>query len=97
MATGELANPDLENPDLENLTIAIAPGETARITLRVFDPNRNDAVTFRAAESVTPVAVAQAVNTPEADQGITQPAAAGVLTSNAPVPGVPWAAPIRRR
>ena len=34
----ELANPDLENPDLENLTIAIAPGETARITLRVFDP-----------------------------------------------------------
>ena len=86
-ATGELLNPDLENPDLENLTIAIAPGETARITLRVFDPNRHDAVTFRAAESVTPVAVAQAVNTPEANQGITQPAAAGVLTSNAPVPG----------
>ena len=83
----ELANPDLENPDLENLTIAIAPGETARITLRVFDPIKTDAITFRAAESVTPVAVAQAVNTPEADQGITQPAAAGVLTSAAPVPG----------
>ena len=87
VATGELANPDLENPDLENLTIAIAPGETARITLRVFDPIKTDAITFRAAESVTPVAVAQAVNTPEADQGITQPAAAGVLTSSAPVPG----------
>ncbi len=87
VASGELANPDLENPDLENLTIAMAPGETVRITLRVFDPNRNDAVTFRAAESVTPVAVAQAVNTPEASQGITQPAAAGVLTSSAPVPG----------
>ena len=65
---GELANPDLENPDLENLTIAIAPGETVRITLRVFDPVKADAITFRAAESVTPVAVAQAVNTPEADQ-----------------------------
>ena len=50
-------------------------------------PIKTDAVTFRAAESVTPVAVAQAVNTPEADQGITQPAAAGVLTSSAPVPG----------
>ena len=84
---GELANPDLENPDLENLTIAIAPGETVRITLRVYDPVKADAITFRAAESVTPVAVAQAVNTPEADQGITQPAAAGVLTSSAPVPG----------
>ena len=31
-------NPDLENPELENLTVALAPGETARITLRVFDP-----------------------------------------------------------
>ncbi len=41
VATGELANPDLENPDLENLTIAIAPGETARITLRVFDPDQD--------------------------------------------------------
>ena len=84
---GELANPDLENPDLENLTVAIAPGETVRITLRVYDPVKADAITFRAAENVTPVAVAQAVNTPEADQGITQPAAAGVLTSSAPVPG----------
>ena len=36
---------------------------------------------------MTPVAVAQAVNTPEADQGITQPAVAGVLTSNTPTPG----------
>ena len=59
----------------------IAPGETARITLRVFDPDKTDAVTFSAADSVTPVAVAQAVNTPEADLGITQPAVAGVLTS----------------
>ena len=82
----EFLNPELENPELENLTIAIAPGETARITLRVFDPDKTDAVTFRAADNVTPVAVAQAVNTPEADLGITQPEVAGVLTSNAPVP-----------
>ena len=31
----ELANPDIENPDIENVTLALAPGETARITLRV--------------------------------------------------------------
>ena len=42
----ELANPDIENPDIENVTVALAPGETVRITLRVFDPNRNDTVTF---------------------------------------------------
>ena len=86
VAPDEFLNPELENPELENLTIAIAPGETARITLRVFDPDKTDAVTFRAADNVTPVAVAQAVNTPEADLGITQPAVAGVLTSEAPVP-----------
>ena len=65
----ELANPELENPDLENLTIAIAPGETARITLRVFDPDRTMRSRSARRENVTPVAVAQAVNTPEADAG----------------------------
>ena len=35
VAASELANPDIENPDIENVTIALAPGETARITLRV--------------------------------------------------------------
>ncbi len=87
VSAGELANPDIENPDIENLTIGLGPGETARITLRVLDPNRFDAVTFTAAQAVAPAVVAQSVNTVEAQQGITQPAAAGVLTSNAPLPG----------
>jgi uncharacterized repeat protein (TIGR01451 family) len=87
VTAAQFANPDLENPDLENLTVALAPGETARITLRVFDPDRNDAITFRAADSVTPVAVAQAVGTIQAQQGVTQPAVAAVLTPGAPVPG----------
>ena len=83
----EIANPDIENPDIENVTVAIAPGETVRITLRVFDPNRNDAVTYRAADSVTPAAVAQAVNTAEADAGVTQPTVAAAITTDAPAPG----------
>ena len=87
VSASELANPDIENPDIENLTIGLGPGETARITLRVLDPNRFDAVTFSAAQAVAPAIVAQSVNTVEAQQGITQPAAAGVLTSNAPLPG----------
>ncbi|HEY7502375.1 MAG TPA: FG-GAP-like repeat-containing protein, partial [Vicinamibacterales bacterium] len=87
VTAGQIANPDLENPDLENLTVALAPGETARITVRMFDPDRSDAITFRAADSVTPVAVAQAVSTAEAQSGVTQPQVAAVLTPNAPVPG----------
>jgi uncharacterized repeat protein (TIGR01451 family) len=87
VTAGEIANPDIENPDIENVTIALGPGESARITLRLLDPDRTDTVTFRAAESVAPAAVAQAVNTAEAQVGITQPAVAAVLTSDAPVPG----------
>ncbi|MGQ0733234.1 MAG: putative Ig domain-containing protein, partial [Acidobacteriota bacterium] len=87
VAAADLANPDIENPDIENVTLALLPGESARITLRVLDPNRFDTVTYSAAESVAPVAVAQAVGTEDAAVGVTQPAAAGVLTSDAPVPG----------
>ena len=87
VTAAEFANPELENPELENLTVALAPGETVRITLRVFDPDKSDAVTFRAADSVTPVAVAQSVGTVEAAAGTTQPTVAAPLTSNAPVPG----------
>jgi len=86
-SAAELANPDIENPDIENVTVALAPGETVRITLRVLDPVRNDNVTFQAAASVTPAAVAQAVSTVEAAAGVTQPAVAAVLTTSAPVPG----------
>jgi uncharacterized repeat protein (TIGR01451 family) len=87
VSASELANPDVENPRIENVTVALLPGETARITLRVLDPNRFDAVTFSPADSVAPAAVAQSVNTEDAANGETQPPAAGVLTSDEPVPG----------
>ena len=38
IANPDIANPDIANPDIANLTIALAPGDTARITLRVLDP-----------------------------------------------------------
>jgi uncharacterized repeat protein (TIGR01451 family) len=31
-------NPDIDNPDIDNATVALAPGDTARVTLRVFSP-----------------------------------------------------------
>ena len=87
IANPDIANPDIANPDIANLTIALAPGDTARITLRVLDPNRNDAITFNAAQAVTPAVVAQAVSTPAVQQGITQPSVAAPLTNSQPVPG----------
>ena len=87
IANPDIANPDIANPDIANLTIALAPGDTARITLRVVDPNRNDAVTFNAAQAVTPAVVAQAVNTTDVAQGIVQPTVAAPLADSAPAPG----------
>ena len=31
-------NPDIDNPDIDNATMALAPGDTARVTLRVYSP-----------------------------------------------------------
>ena len=65
--------PGVEDPDIDNVTFAIPPGESVVVTLRVFDPNRMDAVTFDAAAAVTPAMVAQAVETEAAAQGETTP------------------------
>jgi hypothetical protein len=60
----DIENPDIENPDIENASFWLEPGDKAYVTLRVFDPNKNDNVKFDPA--VTPimgVAAAQAANT----------------------------------
>ncbi len=76
----DFSNPAIENPAIENATVALAPSETANVTFRVFDPNKNDQVTFNAAASVTPAVVAHAVNTVDAQAGITQPPVAVAVT-----------------
>ena len=55
-----LTNPDVQNSSASNATLWLAPGESAKITLRVRDLNVADAVTFEAAQLVTPVVVPQA-------------------------------------
>ncbi len=69
----DLANPRLDNPRLDNATLVLAPGESANITLRVFDLDKNDSVTFEPLSDVTPATVAQAVNTVDFQNGVTQP------------------------
>ena len=76
----EVANPRLENPRLENPTLALAPGESATITLRIVDPNRFDEVSYDASGAVTPAAAAQSVNTEDVAAGITTPRVAVPLT-----------------
>ena len=58
----EVNNPDISNPDISNATLWLAPGETAKITLRVMDKNTGDGVTFDAATAVTPAVVSQALD-----------------------------------
>ncbi len=66
-----LANPDISNPDISNPTVSLAPGESARITLRgnVDVPTMRTIVT-----AVAPVVVAHAANT-----GTTTPQVAAPL------------------
>ncbi|MBA3638250.1 MAG: hypothetical protein H0W53_03030 [Acidobacteria bacterium] len=55
-----LTDPAITNSSVSNATLWLAPGETAKITLRVRDLNVNDGVTFTAAQVVTPVVLPQA-------------------------------------
>lgn len=78
------ANPRLENPRLENATVALSPGETAAVLLRVFDPDKSDTIEFDASSSVTAAIVPQSVDTPAAASGVTTPPVTQALTITTP-------------
>jgi uncharacterized repeat protein (TIGR01451 family) len=80
----DAGNPAIENPAIGNATVALGPGESASVTFRVFDPDKNDQFTFDAAASVTPAVVADAVNTVDVQQGSTQPPVAVAVTITTP-------------
>jgi uncharacterized protein YjbI with pentapeptide repeats len=61
--TGQsITNPDITNPTPNEGSVTLAPGETAYITLRVVNPSPATIV-FNPLTAITPVTVAQAVNT----------------------------------
>ncbi|HEU4891732.1 MAG TPA: FG-GAP-like repeat-containing protein [Vicinamibacterales bacterium] len=92
-----LQNPNLQNPNLQNPTLALAPGESATVTLRVLDPNIFDGVTYDASAAVTPAAVAQSVDTVDAAAGDTTPSVSLPLTiTTAEIPPTTPGAPINR-
>ena len=92
--------PRIDNPRIDNATVALAPGETANITLRVFDLNKNDNITFDPLNTVAPATAPQAVNTDAAAAGVTQPPVViGLSISPAVVPdavlGQPYQQPLQ--
>ena len=86
-STGEVSDPN--DPDPSNATIYLAPGESAKITLRVFDPDPPAGTTvvitnqdgstavvptaFVPNEDVTPVVQQQSVNTEDVEDGVVEP------------------------
>ena len=86
--------PRIDNPRIDNATVALAPGETANITLRVFDLDKTDGVTFDPLQSVAPEVAPQAVNTADAAAGVTQPPVViGLSISPAAIPDAPLGQP----
>ena len=68
-----VANPDISNPAIGNATVALAPNETARITLRVVNPDRNTNTNFNPAAAVITAATSHAVDTTDLVLGGIQP------------------------
>jgi parallel beta-helix repeat protein len=62
---------DPADGSLQHATLWLAPGESARITLRVIDPDKTDDVTFEPIRDVTVSAKPQAVDSDDAASGVT--------------------------
>lgn len=65
----DLASTGIGDPTKTNATITLAPGQEAKLTIRVVDPNRSDAVTFDISKGISPVLVAHGVNSVDARGG----------------------------
>ena len=101
-AGSNLTDPEFLDPSIGNLTIALRPGESATVTLRVFAPPSK---LSEIVSAVTPVVVPQAANTNNPNNTPTAVAAGGdtispgsvqILTSSLPdgIVGVPYAAKV---
>ncbi len=82
----ELNDPSLTDTTAKSATMWLAPGESGRITFRVVDPNRFDNITFDATTAITPVVIAQAVNTADVLAGSHTPSTSflTIITSSLP-------------
>ncbi|HSE22270.1 MAG TPA: putative Ig domain-containing protein [Pyrinomonadaceae bacterium] len=65
----DLASTAITDPSTSNATIILAPGEQAKLTVRVFDPNKNDTIKFDIAKGISPVLVAHGINSVDVRDG----------------------------
>jgi hypothetical protein len=68
----DLASTAITDPSTTNATIILAPGEQAKVTVRVFDPKRDDTVKFDIAKAISPVLVAHGVNSVDIRNGLNR-------------------------
>jgi hypothetical protein len=87
---------DPADGSLKHATLWLAPGESAKVALRVLDPNRSDAVRFDPASAVVPAALPQAVDTVSAAHGVTQPSPATPTTPLISFHQAPSSTPVGR-
>jgi FlaG/FlaF family flagellin (archaellin) len=84
----DLTSTAITDPSTSNATIILAPGEQAKLTVRVFDPNKNDTIKFDIAKSISPVLVAHGANSVDARNGNNRtPLTLVVTTTMNAVPG----------
>jgi len=69
----DLTSPAINDPSKTNATLTLAPGQQAKLTIRVLDPNRNDTVTYDISKSISPLLVAHGVNSVDARSGGKRP------------------------
>ena len=62
-----------EGPCDQAIANFLAPGQQAKLTVRVLDPNRNDTVTYDISKSISPLLVAHGVNSVDARSGGKRP------------------------
>jgi hypothetical protein len=72
-SAADVANPDISNAAINNATVALGPNQTARITMRVVNPDRTTNTTFDPAKALVAAATSHAVDTSDLAKGINQP------------------------
>ncbi len=87
LAPGTVLAPDPTDPSATNATMWIEPGGSARITLRVVDPNPSDDQTLDLVNDVAPTVTSEAYNTPDIADGT--PPATPPPTTQPPTSSVP--------
>lgn len=68
-----IANPDVSNPAITDATLALGPNETARITLRVVNPDKTTNSNFDPIKAVVTAVTSHAVDTTNFVAGGNQP------------------------